>query len=52
MGQDAVGAFAAHRIAAPARRAPRHTGGGRHALVVIGVLVLVASFAGMLAARV
>jgi hypothetical protein len=50
MGQDAVGAFAAHRIAAPTRRMPRNS--GRHALVVIGVVVLLASFAGMLVARV
>lgn len=50
MGQDAVGALAAHRIAAPYRRVPRSN--GRHALVVIGVIVLLASFAGMLLGRV
>jgi hypothetical protein len=42
MGQDAVGAFAAHRIS-PARR---------HGMVLLGTIVLMASLAGMLIGRV
>ncbi len=52
MGQDAVGAMAAHRIAAPARRLPGSAAAHRrHALVLIGVVVLVAAFAGAYVGR-
>jgi hypothetical protein len=52
MGQGAVGAFAAHRIAAPPRHIPRISSAGRRAMVLLGAVVLMASIAGMLLGRV
>ena len=51
MGQDAVGAVAAHRIAGPARRAGRPLSTRRQGMVLLGVVVLVAAFAGCLLGR-
>jgi hypothetical protein len=51
MGQDAVGAFAAHRIAAPPRQIPRLSSARRRGMVLIGAVVLVAAMAGMLLGR-
>jgi len=52
MGQDAVGAIAAHRIAGPARRATHPLSTGRRAMVCLGAVVLLAAFAGCLLGRV
>jgi len=51
MGQDAVGAFAAHRIAAPPRPVVRLSSTRRRGMVLIGAVVLVAALAGTLLGR-